>query len=131
MTTTTITIDGNRIHDIASFYEEINRVFMAEEDWKLAPSLDALHDMLYGAYGATQGHESISRVWENIEKSQADLGVEATIAYYQEKLRHPEIFNVQAIRKSLHSLQQNAGPTYFDIVLEIIAEHPHIKLQAA
>ena len=131
MQTKTITIEGQRIYDIPSFYEEINRVFMAEEDWKLAPSLDALHDMLYCDYGATHGHESITLIWKNMDKSRAGLGVETTVAYYQEKLRHPETFNTKKIRESLHALQQNAGPTYFDIVLEIIAEHPHIKLQAA
>ena len=48
----TLRLDGRLIHDIASFYDEINRVFMAGEDWQLGPSLDALDDMLRGGYGA-------------------------------------------------------------------------------
>ena len=31
-----LTIDGSRIRDIASFYDEINRVFMAGVGWPLA-----------------------------------------------------------------------------------------------
>lgn len=37
-----LTIDGNRIRDIPSFYMEINSVFMSGEEWQLGPSLDAL-----------------------------------------------------------------------------------------
>jgi len=39
-------IDGANIRDIASFYDEINRVFMVGEDWQLGASLDGLDDML-------------------------------------------------------------------------------------
>ncbi|MGH6861799.1 MAG: barstar family protein, partial [Phyllobacterium sp.] len=56
---TTFTIDGNRICDIPSFYEEINRVFMAGEDWQLSANLDALNDMLHGGFGAIKGGEPI------------------------------------------------------------------------
>jgi RNAse (barnase) inhibitor barstar len=56
MTGPILVLDGSAIHDIAGFYAEINRVFMACEDWQLAPSLDALDDLLYGGYGALAGH---------------------------------------------------------------------------
>lgn len=62
-----LTIDGSRIYDIPSFYAEINRVFMSGEDWKLEASVDALNDMLYGAYGAIQGDEPIILMWLNME----------------------------------------------------------------
>lgn len=124
-----LTLDGDSIHDIPSFYEEINRVFMADEDWKIGPSLDALNDMLYGAYGAVQGHESVVLVWNNIEKNRTDLGMHTTADFYREKLKHPEIFNIEKIRKDLDALEKGTGSTYFDIVLEIIAEHPNIELR--
>ena len=44
----TMRLDGRRVHDIASFYDEINRVFMTGVDWQLGPSLDALDDMRDG-----------------------------------------------------------------------------------
>lgn len=58
--TRTLTIDGSRIHDIPSFYDEINRVFMTGVDWTLGPSLDALDDLLYGGYGALDGDAPVS-----------------------------------------------------------------------
>ena len=128
MTDKILTINGDNIHDIPSFYDEINRVFMAGENWKLGPSLDALNDMLYGGYGAIQGDEPVVLVWQNIEKSRAALGIETTTAFYQEKLKQPEVFDVHRIRKQLDALHQGTGPTYFEIVMEIFAEHPNIVL---
>ncbi|MBP2483340.1 RNAse (barnase) inhibitor barstar [Stenotrophomonas sp. PvP093] len=46
-------IEGCTIHDIPSLYAEINRVFMAGEDWQLGPSLDALDDLLHGVHGVS------------------------------------------------------------------------------
>ncbi|MFC0220345.1 barstar family protein [Pseudochelatococcus lubricantis] len=125
-----LTIDGNAISDIPSLYEEINRVFMAGEDWKLGPSLDALDDMLYGDYGAAKGDEPVVLIWQNMDKNRADLGFEATREFYREKLRRPEIFDLERISRDLDALERGAGPTYFEIVLQIIAGHPHIELLA-
>jgi hypothetical protein len=36
-----IILEGKNIHDIPSFYQEINRDFMQNEDWELGESLDA------------------------------------------------------------------------------------------
>lgn len=56
-------IEGASINDIASLYVEINRVFMADEDWQLGASLDALDDLLHGGYGALAGHAIATVVW--------------------------------------------------------------------
>ena len=42
-----IIIEGKNINNIETFYEEVNRVFMLHENWKIAQSLDAFNDMLY------------------------------------------------------------------------------------
>ncbi|MEO3997357.1 ribonuclease inhibitor [Mesorhizobium sp. CAU 1732] len=128
--TKTLTIDGTAIHDIPSFYDEINRVFMAGEDWKLGASLDALADMFRGGYGAIEGGEPIKLIWLAMERSRTQLGLEATRAFYQDKLARPEMFNTEAISSRLAALEAGSGPTYFEIVLEIIAEHPNIELEA-
>ena len=78
----TLVIEGGNVHGIASFYDEINRVFMPDETWKLGASLDALDDMLRGAYGAAAGRHAVLLVWRDMEKNRADLGVDATRAYY-------------------------------------------------
>lgn len=73
-----LTIEGGAIHGIASFYDEINRVFMANENWTLGPSLDALNDLLYGGFGAIDGAEPVTLIWNNIAQSRTALGVDAT-----------------------------------------------------
>lgn len=125
-----LTLDGNAFDDIASFFDEINRVFMAGETWALGHSLDALDDMLYGAYGAIQGNEPVVLHWKNMERSKTSLGLGATRAFYQAKLAQPEKFDARRARKQLDDLEQGTGPTYFDIVLQIIADHPNIELRS-
>lgn len=123
-----LVIDGRRIHDITSLYDEINKEFMAGEDWKLAPSLDALNDLLHGGFGAIKGNEPVELVWQGFEKNRVDLGFEATQHFYLEKLQHPKIYDQARIKQDLLALESGTGPTYFDIVLEIIADHPNIML---
>ena len=123
-----LTLDGTRIHDIPSFYDEINRVFMAGVDWTLGPSLDALNDMLYGGYGALDGDAPVTLVWTDFVASREALGVEATRQYLLGKLAHPERFNSTHFQRALDALESGTGQSYFDIVLEVIAAHPNITL---
>lgn len=125
---TTIILDGHRIHDIPSFYQEVNRSFMHGEDWNLAESLDALDDMLYGAYGAIKGSDAVRIIWKNFQGNRKDLGVEPTRRHYVSKLEHPQLFNVGFIKKQLDDLDKGRGKTYFEIILELIAGHPNIEL---
>lgn len=124
----TILIEGSKIHDIPSFYEEINRVFMADENWKLGQNLDALNDMFYGGYGIIKGDEEIHLIWKNFEKNREDLGLKLTKVYYQDKLKQPSIFNTHFASEKLKELEKGTGKTYFEIILEIIHDHPNIKL---
>lgn len=125
--TQTLTINGRNIRDVASFYAEINRVFMADEKWTLGESLDALDDLLYGNYGVIVGREPITLVWQDIESSKSALGLDATRMFLTEKLQRPDIFDARTIRCQLDALEQGTGKTYFDIVIEIIASHSNIE----
>lgn len=129
--TKTFSIAGRAIRDIPTFYAEINRVFMADEDWQLADSLDALDDMLYGGYGAIKGREPVRIVWQDIAESRAALGEAATRAFLGEKLKRPDRFDRDMIDRQLDALDHGMGQTYFDIVLQIIRDHPNIELVAA
>ena len=124
----TIIIEGNNISDVISFYNEINRVFMQNEDWKLGNSLDALNDLFYGGYGEIKGKESVELIWKDISKSKSALGYEATKAFYEEKLANPGTYNVKWAEEKLAELERNEGETYFDIVLSIVKDHPNIEL---
>lgn len=126
----TVIIDGNKIHDIPSFFEEINREFMTDEDWKISQSLDALNDMFYGGYGKINGNEEICLIWKSFEKNRIELGLELTKNYYLNKLKQPALFNTDFVKEKLTELDNGIGKTYFEIILEIISEHSNIKLVA-
>lgn len=126
-----LTIAGRDIVDIPTFYAQINRVFMADEGWVLGQSLDALNDLLYGSYGAIKGREPVELVWQDMEASRSALGIATTRAFLAEKLRRPDLFNVDVIGGQLDALERGTGTTYFDIVLEIIGNHRNIVLVPA
>jgi len=123
-----ITIDGSNIHDIPSFYDEINRIFMADEDWKLGPGLDALNDMLSGGYGLINGNEKIDLVWKDFDRNRQDLGLELTKKFYEDKLKSPNVYSADFVHRKLSELGNGTGQTYFEIILEIINDHPNIHL---
>src|SRR5690606_34842196 len=116
------------INDIPTFYAEINRVFMKGMDWSLGESLDALDDMLYGGYGAINGKEDIRIVWVNFDQNRLDLGKDLTRNYYRRKHEQPDVFNTALISGKLEKLENGTGKTYFEIILEILSDHPNIEL---
>lgn len=124
----TFFVDGSLIHDIPTLYDEINRVFMVSENWKLGPSLDAFNDMLYGGYGAIKGDEPVDLIWLNFEQNKKALGIDTTRTWYLEKLKSPSVFNSELFMHKLEALENGAGQTYFDILLEIISGHRNITL---
>lgn len=123
-----IIIDGNRIFDKKSLYEEVNRVFMQNEDWKLGESLDALNDLLYGGFGVIKESEEVRLIWKNFEENQKIFGFDFTLRFYQEKLQYPQTFNIKFIQKNIQELKEGKGMTYFEMILDIISEHPNIEL---
>jgi RNAse (barnase) inhibitor barstar len=125
-----LVLAGSAISDIPSFYAEVNRVFMADEDWTLGHSLDALDDMLYGGYGALAGQPEATLIWQDIEHTRSALGVDVTRAWLQGKLAGSGMFNEAAIAAQLKALDAGEGQTYFQIVMEIFAAHPRIRLES-
>ncbi|AZB22939.1 ribonuclease inhibitor [Kaistella haifensis] len=123
-----IIIEGKNINNIEAFYEEVNRVFMLNENWKIAQSLDAFNDMLYGSFGEIKGKEKIQLIWKDIEQNQKSLGFQTTLEFYQNKLKYPEIFNRKFVLSKIDELHNGVGPTFFEIVLEILSNHDNIIL---
>ena len=124
-------LEGSHIHDITSFYDEVNRVLMTNEDWTLGASLDALNDLLYGGYGELYEITHTRIVWRDHALARAALGRIATREYYEAKIARPEVFNVEHARRSLAELDAGHGPTYFDLVCEVFADHPEIRFDLA
>jgi RNAse (barnase) inhibitor barstar len=124
----TLRIDGTTVHDISSFYDEVNRVFMVGVDWQLGASLDALDDMLSGGYGALEGAAPATIVLGDDARLREALGVEETRRYLLGKLARPDVFNAAIFEKRLRELDAGTGPTYYDTVREILAEHPNLEV---
>ena len=123
-----IIIEGKNINNIETFYEEVNRVFMLHENWKIAQSLDAFNDMLYGSFGEIKGKEKIQLIWKDMEQNQKSLGFQTTLEFYQNKLKSPEIFNRKFVLSKIDELHNGVGLTFFEIILEIITDHENIIL---
>ena len=123
-----IQIDGAKIQDLTSLYKEFNDKLMPNEDWELGESLDALDDLLYGGFGEINGNEAIRFVWTDFERMKELFGYDFTLNFYQNKLKYPEVFNVELIQNSIEELQNGNGKTYFEIILEIIESHSNIEL---
>ncbi|WP_311271121.1 ribonuclease inhibitor [Sphingobium sp. WCS2017Hpa-17] len=123
-------IEGANIVDIASFYLEVNRVFMANEDWQLGETLDGLNDMLYGGYGALAGSGPVEILWRDMDASRAALGASATSAFLEQRRSLRSQFNGQPIEDQISALAAGRGKTYFDIVMDIFADHPRIALRS-
>lgn len=68
----TFTIYGDQIECIADFYDQINTLFMQGETWKIAQSLDALHDLLSGGIGAVPPTNAFELQWLHSAISRID-----------------------------------------------------------
>lgn len=124
----TLVLDGNRFGDVAGFYEEVERVFTKNLDWKPAHNLDAFNDLLYGGFGVYESREQIILRWKNSAKSAADLGFETTRKYYEYRfaLGFP---NPAHWQKLLQELLAGKGQTLFELIGAIVKDHPNIALK--
>lgn len=126
-----VTIEGSAITGIPSFYDEVNRVLMAGEDWRLGDSLDALDDLLHGGYGTLAGGGPATIVWKDMDASRAALGHATTAAFLRARLPGRTRFNGASIPGQIAELEAGRGKTYFDIVMDVLAGHPRLSLVSA
>lgn len=122
-------IDGAEVNGIADLYEQLNRELMSEADWRMGQSLDALNDILYNVDSGIRDGEPAVFIWNDHARSRESLGFEETQRWLLEKLSRPVSFNQTRIRSDLDNLREGVGKTYFEIVLEVFADHPLIDLQ--
>ncbi len=124
----TIILDGVAFSDLAGFYDEVERKLTRDLDWRIGRNLDAFNDILYGGFGVYQPEEPLRLVWRHSEKCKYDLGYPETVRYMESKVRtcHPSsrIF----VEQELALARAGRGQTLYALILEIIADHPTIKL---
>ena len=124
-------LEGSAVHDIPSLYAELDRVLMPNEDWRLGASLDALDDLLSGGFGELVPRDHPRVVWADHEHSRRALGARATGDYYRAKLERPDVYSTDAARAALAALEAGTGPTYFELVVGVFADHFDIELVLA
>ncbi|GEN75228.1 ribonuclease inhibitor [Chryseobacterium hagamense] len=112
-------INGRHFSDLEGFYDEVSRLLMKDEDWKVG-TLDGFDDILYGFQGQI--------TWKDAQKSKEDLGFGLTKEFYENKIRQGKPFNVVLIGQKLDELLAGKGPTLFEILVEIIQSHQKISL---
>lgn len=125
----TIVINADNFSNLAGFYEEMNKLFMKDIDWKLGHSLDALNDILYGGFGVYNPGEQVVVLWNNFSKSKAELGLEETIMNYQMKINKGYPYNVNLFQEKLAEVKNGTGQTLCDIIIEIFRDHKNIELR--
>lgn len=112
-------INGSHFSDLSGFYEEVSRILMKYEDWKVG-TLDGFDDILYGFEGEI--------IWKDFQKSKEDLGFEATKEFYKKKIKQGKPFNIELAQQKLDDLINGNGQTLFEILIEIIESHKNISL---
>ncbi len=122
-------IDGEEVGGIADLFEQFNREFMRDEDWRMGTSLDALNDVLHRLDAESRDGDPAVVVWHDHARSREVLGFETTQRWLLDKLAQPHAFDEARIMSDLDALRAGTGKTYFDLVLEVFAGHPHIELQ--
>lgn len=112
-------INGGHFSDLEGFYEEVSKLFMKDEDWKIG-TLDGFDDILYGV--------ETDITWKDSQKSKEDLGFDLTKEFYENKIKQGKPFNVQLIQQKVDELIAGNGQTLFEILIEIIESHKNITL---
>ena len=70
---TKIIIDGNKFNNLEEFYQEIEKLFTKDIEFKIGHNLDAFNDLLSGGFGVNLKKPIIIK-WLSYHKSKKDLG---------------------------------------------------------
>ena len=117
-------LDGSRIHDLDSFYAEVSRVMLPETSW--GRNLDAFNDILRGDFGPLES--SFTLVWLNADESRQRLGHALTVRILERRLITCHPSHRAKIEQQLAAARRGDGQTIFEELLEIIGNHPEVRL---
>jgi RNAse (barnase) inhibitor barstar len=118
----TYEIDGQDFSTLEEFYDEISRVLIPGATW--GHNLDAFNDILWGGFG-TPDQGFILR-WKNHAVSRQRLGYAKTVRQLEKRLERCHPTNRESVQKELDLARAGEGPTVFDWLVEILADHgPH------
>jgi RNAse (barnase) inhibitor barstar len=117
--------DGRGSSTLEEFADDFTRHLNLQTNWR--GNLDALNDILYGGFDTPD--EGFVLLWKNSALSKQRLGYPETIKWLNERTRKCHPSNVAHFRQRLALANKNEGETLFDIVVEIISDHPDIELR--
>ena len=69
-------IDGGNFSTMKGFYDEVERVFTFNLDYKIGRNLDAFNDILRGGFGRHEYGKPILIKWLKYKKSMRNLGAD-------------------------------------------------------
>ncbi|MBD2080635.1 barstar family protein [Leptolyngbya sp. FACHB-17] len=117
-------LDGRHTTTLEQFYSEIGRVLLDGQPW--GESLNDLDEILSGHYGLLP--RSFRLVWCHVDIARIGLGYAETVHQLTQRLRdcHPTVLIKTAW--ALRSALREQGPTVYDWIVEIISNHPNVKL---
>ena len=118
-------VDGRACRDFASTIAEFNRVFESWGDVPWQGNLDAFNDLIdwvndVGPYVL---------VWTDSHEVRQGLGYQAMALWLQDHVNRCERGFGQEWRERLAQAEGGEGPTLFDELVEIIADHEQIELR--
>jgi RNAse (barnase) inhibitor barstar len=117
-----IVIDGDSFNDLKSFFDEVDKKFTKDLDWKTGHNLNAFNDLLRGGFGIHEYGEPISVKWINFEKSAIDFGYSATQEYFEKMLKTCHPLSRPYVQERLEKAKLKTGETLMDIIVEIILD---------
>ncbi|HVS38983.1 MAG TPA: barstar family protein [Gemmataceae bacterium] len=112
-------IDGREFGSLEEFYDLISRVLIPGTAW--GRNLDAFNDILRGGFG-TPDNGFVLR-WKNVDVSRERLGYPETVRQLERILRNCLPANRHIYIAELERARNNAGPTVFDWLSDIIRIH--------
>jgi RNAse (barnase) inhibitor barstar len=116
----TLEIDGAHFSTLEEFYDEVSRELIPGSFW--GRNLDALNDILWGGFGTPE--EGFTLRWRNHHMSKERLGYDETVRQLAKKLERCHPSHRETVSGELLRARARQGPTVFDWLLEIIADHP-------
>jgi len=111
--------DGDRVHDLDSFWDEVSRALIPGAEW--GRNLDAFNDILRGGFGTPEGGFVLR--WVRADISRAALGYPQTVRYLERKVHTCHPSNISIVQADLAMARRSEGQTLFEILVEIIHDH--------
>lgn len=121
-----LVIDGSAFDDFAGFAREFSKLL---DDYRWRGNLDAFNDILRGGFGTPE--DGFVLRWLDSDRSRITLGKSATIEYLEGILARCHPSNRELVGARLAAARRGAGPTLFDLVVEIILDHGRDGKQSA